>query len=211
MTVIYEATEDRPHFCTTANASLPVGSICRCDCGRFWLRKTVIGDYWVYRWVPVRWYHRAARKRIKAWERPGGETPVQTVDEAYRLVAGQPQTLTNKTVLNPTPAYVEAQKARLKAHMAQAKEKVKADSRKLYLTRAGADGEQAWREADDTTPTRFRVTVKFYPSPFAAAPGGEVVWMGTKAQVIEMASEFSCQREEEMLHMEIDRVEVIDG
>ena len=52
VTVIYEATEDRPHFCTTANASLPVGSICRCDCGRFWLRKTVIGDYWVYRWVP---------------------------------------------------------------------------------------------------------------------------------------------------------------
>lgn len=69
MTVIYEATEDRPHFCTTANASLPVGSICRCDCGRFWLRKTVIGDCWVYRWVPVRWYHRKARRRIKDWVR----------------------------------------------------------------------------------------------------------------------------------------------
>ncbi len=68
MTVIYEA--DRPHLCATADNTLPLGSICRCDCGRFWLRKTVDGDYSLTvpaYWVPVRWYHRQARKRIRRW------------------------------------------------------------------------------------------------------------------------------------------------
>lgn len=68
MTVIYEAAADKPHHCTVADNNLPVGSICRCDCGRFWLRKTRIGDWSVSYWVPVRWYHRQARRQIAQWK-----------------------------------------------------------------------------------------------------------------------------------------------
>ena len=100
MTVIYEATEDRPHYCTTAADGLPVGSICRCDCGRFWLRKTVIGDYWVYRWVPVRWYHRQARRRIKEWVRQKNNGDFRFPMTSL-LTAAPPQTLTNKEVRPP--------------------------------------------------------------------------------------------------------------
>lgn len=231
MTVIYEAKDDKPHFCTTANASLPVGSICQCDCGRFWLRKTVIGDYWVYRWVPVRWYHRTARKRITEWKQQRRIRPiVQSI-----IATGEPQTLTNKTIVNPTvqesiyaklrdtvpgEGYVpldpqgrvpvEDKKAAMMEQMAQAKEKVKADSRKLYLTRAGADGEQEWREADDTTPTKFRVTANVYPSPFAEKTCAVCTWTGTRFQIGEMAGEYADESDNPLLHMEIDTVEVLD-
>lgn len=109
MIVIFKAAEDRPHYCTTADDTLPVGSICRCDCGRFWLRKTVIGDYPftpTSYWVPVRWYHRAARKRVRAWqERFSAKGYAPGIAAA---ASGPPQTLTNKTIVNPVQKSVFA-------------------------------------------------------------------------------------------------------
>lgn len=247
MTVIYEATEDRPHFCTTANASLPVGSICQCDCGRFWLRKTVIGDYWVYRWVPVRWYHRAARRRIKEWVRQKNNGDFRFPMTSL-LTAAPPQTLTNKTIqdyganllpvgeprltINGEPLTREAAEMLAKLYdtvpgegwregdrpggetpaqtVDEAHRLADIDLTPNPFRRTGTDAEKRWQQADDRTPTKFRVTVKFYPSPFAAAPGGEATWTGTKAQVTEMAGEFADDMDNPLLHMEIDTVEVLD-
>lgn len=184
MTVIYEANENRPHFCTTADNSLPLGSICRCECGRFWLRKTVIGDYWVGSWVPVRWYHRAARRRIKEWQ--GSLQSVKDV-AAGIVASGQPQTLANKT---------------LATHQQEVEKRI--------MSRTDDwEALHRWRQADDTTPTRFRVTVKLYGSPFDDAPYSEATWQGTRFQIGEMAGEYADESDNPLLHMEIGTVEVL--
>ena len=231
MTLVYQAPE--PHRCTphvfNRSKEQPLGSIWRCDdCGRFWLRRNGCWDEF-RRWVPVRWYHRAAHKRITRWQEKRALAAARqrgTVIPAPNAA----QTLTNKTVQEsiyaklrdtvPGEGYVpidpkgripvEEKKAAMMEQMAQAKEKVEADSRKLYLTRAGADGEKAWREADDRTPTRFRVTVKIYGSPFDDEPHSTFVWEGTRFQIGELAGEFADGIDNPLLHMEIDTVEALD-
>lgn len=228
MTIIYQA--EKPHRCSKPDQEQPLDSIWRCgECGRFWLRRDTYSDYWVNRWVPVRWYHRAAHKRITQWQEKRALAAARqrgTVIPAPNAA----QTLTNKTVQEsiyaklrdtvPGEGYVpldpqgripvEDKKAAMMEQMAQAKEKVEADSRRVWPTRAGADGEKAWREADDTTPTRFRVTVKIYCSPFDDEPHSTFVWEGTRFQIGELAGEFADGIDNPLLHMEIDTVEALD-
>lgn len=168
MTVVYrpEPTPS-PHVCACPPpADHPLGTIWRCDgCRAFWLRKEVIADYWVAQWVPVCWYHRAARKRIKAWVRKK----------------------TNE-------------------------DSMFAKLRDTFPGEGWVDGEKAWREADDTTPTRFRVTAKLYRSLFDDESYSEATWQGTRFQIGEMAGEYAESTDNPLLHMEIDTVEVLsDG
>lgn len=219
MTVIYEANENRPHFCTTADRDLPLGSICRCECGRFWLRKTVIGDYWVRSWVPVRWYHRTARRRITEWKQQRRIRPiVQSI-----IAAGEPQTLTNKTVQEsiyaklrdtvPGEGWQEGDRPGGETPVQTVDEAHRLaviDLDPNQFRRTGTDAERQWQQADDKTTTKFRVTANVYPSPFAEKTCAVATWTGTRFQIGEMAGEYADESDNPLLHMEIDTVEVLD-
>lgn len=75
MTFVHRPAPEPPeHFCPCPSSAHPEETVWRCDCGKFWLRKAVICEGWVAQWIPVRWYHRAARRRIKNWSRAKSET-----------------------------------------------------------------------------------------------------------------------------------------
>ena len=206
MTVIYESAKaDRPHYCTTADNTLPLGSICRCECGKFWLRKTVIGDYWVGYWVPVRWYHCAARRRITEWKRQRRIRPI-----VQSIIAGEPQTLTNKTIVSPTVEESMFAKLRDTVPGEGWQEGVDEVEQRIMAKTDDWEALHRWRQADDTTPTRFRVTAKLYGSPFDDEPYSEATWQGTRFQIGEMAGEYAESTDNPLLHMEIDTVEVLD-
>lgn len=63
--IVYEAPE--PHKCVVYPpfplADKPLGSIARCDCGRYFVSRTD-SEYGGPTWKPVRWYHREAKRRI---------------------------------------------------------------------------------------------------------------------------------------------------
>lgn len=54
----------QPHFCPVPDRvweSRPCGSVWQCDdCGRYWVHSAVEEE-----WVPVRWWHFNARRRIR--------------------------------------------------------------------------------------------------------------------------------------------------
>ena len=70
MTLIYRAT--KPHYCpiSTWDTYVPEGSIIRCDCGDYWLRKNSYPPMsaGVDRWKRVGPFDRKARRIIKQWE-----------------------------------------------------------------------------------------------------------------------------------------------
>lgn len=81
---------------------------------------------------------------------------------------------------------------------------------RLWLTRAGTEGEQRWRKAtDDRDTTRFRVTANIYPHRSAEKTIAVCTWTGTRQQITEMAQEYALDTDNPLLHMEIGTVEVL--
>lgn len=68
VTTVYRAPDDTPHHCELKNYEhLPLTSIVRCDdCGTYWERHNVIGDWVVGYFRRVTRWNRTARRRIKA-------------------------------------------------------------------------------------------------------------------------------------------------
>lgn len=67
VTTIYDPPE--PHACPILHwgrTDHTYGTIVRCECGQYWVRKNSY-DYWVEYWQRVKWWHRKERKLIRKW------------------------------------------------------------------------------------------------------------------------------------------------
>lgn len=72
MTLIYRAPEDTPHVCALKTYEhLPQTSIVRCDdCGTYWERMNIMGEWSIRKWRRVTRWNRQARRRIREAPRP---------------------------------------------------------------------------------------------------------------------------------------------